>query len=192
MATPSVESEYDFTLLLDGSREITDDIERALDEAGCDDATLSQRSGRLHLTFSRLAPSMKDAIVSALLDVVKAGVGLTVIRVDDCSLVTQAEIARHIGRTRQLVNQYINGQRGPGGFPAPACNITEASPLWYWCEVAHWLFENNLIKEQQLRDAQELSTINTALELLHQRRVAPELTSEIQGRLLGGEACCPP
>jgi len=68
------EAEYDFTLLFDGVSEITDDIERSLFEAGCDDATLSMRSGRLYLTFSRRAQSMKDAIASAMNDVRKANI----------------------------------------------------------------------------------------------------------------------
>ena len=68
-------TEYDFTLLLDdGVSEITDEIEKAVFEAGCDDATLIQRSGRLYLTFSRRAASMKDAIMSAVDDVRKANI----------------------------------------------------------------------------------------------------------------------
>ncbi|MFH1756079.1 MAG: DNA-binding protein [Candidatus Latescibacterota bacterium] len=183
MMTTTCEFEYDFTLLLDGVSEITDDIERSLSKSGCDDATLSARSGRLYLTFSRRAPSVKDAIVSAVNNVREADIGATVIRVDECSLVTQAEIARRIDRSRQLVSQYITGQRGPGGFPSPACNIIDGQPLWYWCEVAYWLFENNIIKEEDLREAQHLSVINSVLEVEHQRRVAPELTKEIMDNL---------
>ena len=186
MTNPICESEYDFTLLLNGVSEITDDIERSLYEAGCDDATISVRSGRMYLTFSRHAPSMKDAILSAVANIRDSQIGATVVRVDQCDLVSQSEIARRIDRTRQLVNQYISGQRGPGGFPGPACNIIDGAPLWYWCEVAYWLFENSIIKEDSLRDAQDLSVINSVLEFEFQRRLAPEVTKEILNELCPG------
>jgi len=113
------EAEHDFTLVLTGFTRLTERVENALYEAGCDDATLSMRCGRPYLTFSRVAPSLKEAILSAIRDVRKAGIGADVLRVDDCSLVTQADIARKIGRSRQLVHQYITGTRGPGAFPPP-------------------------------------------------------------------------
>ena len=37
-------AEFDFTLLLD-NREVTEELENALYEAGCDDATISLRYG---------------------------------------------------------------------------------------------------------------------------------------------------
>ena len=128
------ESKFDFTLLVDGPDDITEELEDKLFEARCDDATISVSSGRLSLTFARVAGSLKEAIVSAIKDVRQANIGV-VNRVDDCSLITQSEIARRIGRSRQMVHQYINGQRGPGGFPRPACSIVKTMPLWYWCEV---------------------------------------------------------
>lgn len=183
MTMPKCETEFDFTLLLDGVDRITPDVEDALFTAGCDDATISLRFGRVYLTFSRSAVSLKDAIISAIKNVRESGIDATVLRVDQCDLVTQSEIARRIHRSRQLVNQYINGGRGPGGFPAPACNVTEGTPLWYWCEVAFWLWENNIIKEEDVREAQDLTVINSVLELERQRQVSPELTQEIMEAL---------
>ena len=183
MTMPKCETEFDFTLLLDGVDKITPDVEDAPFTAGCDDATISLRFGRIYLTFSRSAVSLKDAIISAIKNVRESGIDATVLRVDQCDLVTQSEIARRIHRSRQLVNQYINGGRGPGGFPAPACNITGGAPLWYWCEVAFWLWENNIIKEEDVREAQDLTVINSVLELERQRQVSPELTQEIMEAL---------
>jgi len=159
-------------------------VEDALYEAGCDDATLSLRFGRVYLTFSRSADSLKDAILSAIADVHKAKIGADVLRVDECNLVTQAEIARNSGRSRQHIHQYIRGVRGPGNFPPPVCALGENSPLWYWCEVAYWLAENNLIKQETLRDAEELDVINSVLEMKHNREKKPDLTAEVM-RLLG-------
>jgi hypothetical protein len=179
MTPKNGEFEYDFTLLLDGVSEVNAEIEDALFEAGCDDATISVRFGRVHLTFSRSATSIKEAILSAIRNVKDAGIGARVLRVDVCDLVTQADIARKIGRSRQLVNQYISGARGPGSFPAPACNITDGVPLWYWCEVAYWLWQNDIIKRDDLREAQEVAVINSVLELEYQRQIEPDLTTEI-------------
>lgn len=173
--------EHDFTLVLSGITELTPAVQNALFEAGCDDATLSMRCGRPFLTFARMAPTLKDALLSAIDDVKKAAIGADVVRVDVCNLVTQAEIAKKIGRSRQNVHQYIAGERGPGGFPPPVCNLNddEDAPLWYWCEVAWWLHENNLIPEEVLLDAQVLSLVNNVLELNHQRLIAPELTRKV-------------
>jgi hypothetical protein len=180
---PNCESEYDFALLLDGISEINADIENALFEAGCDDATISVRSGRVYLTFSRTASSIKDAVISAIRNVREANIDADVLRVDARDLVTQSDIARRIGRSRQLVFQYISGARGPGSFPAPACNITGGVHLWYWCEVAYWLWRNDIIKQEVLREAQELAMINSILELEHQRQMEPGLTKEIMDAL---------
>jgi len=177
------QAEYDFSLVLEGVEQITQQVEDALFVAGCDDSTLSRRHGRLYLTFTRQASSLKDAIISAIKQVRSAGIGARVLRVDSCDLVTQAEIARRIGRTRQIVSQYIKGLRGPGNFPAPACNITDGAPLWHWCEVAYWLCENSILKEEDFREAQDLTVINSVLELEHQRQISPDLTKQIMSEL---------
>ena len=182
--------EFDFTLLLDGIDSVTTEIENALFNAGCDDGTISRRYGRTYITFSREAESFVSAVISAIKAVWESGIGATVVRIDHCDLVTQSEIARRIGRSRQLVSFYISGARGPSGFPAPACNITEGTPLWYWCEVAYWLHENNIIREEEMREAQNLAVINSLLELQHQRQILPEPTREIMQELSLCEKPC--
>lgn len=178
-ATKARETEYDFVLILTGITEVTTEVENALFEAGCDDATISVRFGRVFLTFSRTANSPKDAILSALRDVQKANIGAGVLRIDVSNLVTQADIGRKIGRSRQLVHQYITGVRGPGGFPSPACDMSDGAPVWYWTEVARWLRENDMIKEEVLREAQEVAAINSVLELQRQRLLDPVLMEEV-------------
>jgi hypothetical protein len=173
------ESEHDFTLVLTGIADLTSEVENALLGAGCDDGTIAMRSGRPFITFSRRAPSMKDAILSAIENVRNAGIGADVLRVDYCNLVTQADIARKIGRSRQLVHQYMTGVRGPGSFPSPACELTDDVPLWYWCEVAYWLCQNNMVKADVLRDAEEVEIINNVLELTRQKADNPDLTKEV-------------
>ncbi|MCY2966954.1 MAG: hypothetical protein NT069_25530 [Planctomycetota bacterium] len=171
--------EHDFTLVLNGISELNSEIESALYEAGCDDATLSVRFGVAFLTFSRCATSLKDAILSAIRDIRRARIGADVVRVDICDLVTQSDIARRVGRSRQLIHQYLTGQRGPKGFPAPACHITDGAPLWMWCEVARWLCANDMLKVQDLRDAEHVAMINSVLDMEHKRQSHPGLAEQI-------------
>jgi hypothetical protein len=177
--TQTCEREYDFALILSGVRELTSEIEDALFEAGCSDATLSVQYGFVYMEFSRTAPSLKDAILSAIGDVRKAKIGADVLRVDECDLVTPAEIARRISRSRQLVHQYMTGQRGPGGFPAPECNLTDGAPLWTWCAVSYWLWQHDMIRPEELQNAEVVAAINNALEATQQRGRNPDLVAEV-------------
>ena len=179
------ECEHDFALVLTGITELSPEAENAFFDAGCDDGTISVRSGRIYITFSRHAVSLKDAILSAIRDVQSAKIGGDVLRIDTCNLVTQADIARKIGRTRQLVHQYVTGQRRPGRFPAPACNITDGIPLWYWCEVACWLRQNDMISHDAATEAQEVALINAVLEMRYYRHIQPALCEEILQSLSG-------
>ena len=177
------EPEHDFALIVDGVPELTQQVEDAFFEAGCDDATLSMQYGLLYLEFSRSAKSLESAIISAITDIVKAGVGAHVLRVDECNLVTASEIARRINRSRQLVHQYMTGKRGPGGFPPPECHLTDHAPLWAWCAVSYWLVQNSLLRPEEGWNAEVVEAINNFLEWDRQRQRHPELLDEIERRL---------
>ena len=183
MTNPLNNTEYEFTLILTGISRLDQRIVDALFEAGCDDATPSLRLGRVYLTFSRQAMSMADAILTAIHNVRTANIGADVLRVDPCNLVTQSEIARRIGRSRQVVSHYIYGKRGPGDFPPPACYLADDSPLWYWCEVAYWLRQNDMLPDREYRDAQEIALINAQLEYQRQCSLAGELCDEVRTAL---------
>lgn len=75
-------SEYDFSLILSGIPDFSDEVVNALFEAGCDDATIAQRHGRVYVTFSRKSESMLKAILSAIDDVMEAKICTGVLRVD--------------------------------------------------------------------------------------------------------------
>jgi hypothetical protein len=177
--THTCETEHDFALILRGVPELSQAVEDALFEAGCDDCTISMSYGQLWLEFARSAPSLKDAILSAISQVRSAGIGAEVIQVDECNLVTQAEIARRMHRTRQLVNQYIKGVRGPGGFPAPLCYIRDQTPLWQWCAVSYWLSCHDLIRASELERAEVICAVNNALERSFQKIRNPNLVEEV-------------
>lgn len=175
--------EFDFALVVGGVSELNQRVEDALFAAGCDDATLSFRYGQLYVEFSRSATSIEEAIFSAIKDVRGAGLNAEVLRVDECNLVTPSEIARRIGRTRQLVFQYISGQRGPGGFPPPEFNLADGAPLWSWCEVSFWLAENDIVRPEEGWNAEVVSAINNWLELERLRERSPELIAQIDQTL---------
>jgi hypothetical protein len=179
--------EYDFTLILAGIDDLTEEVCDALFDSGCNDATPGMQDGRVYLAFTREAPSLKDAVLSAIRDVRKAKIGAEVLRLDICDLVTQSDIARRTDRSRQVIHQYITGERGPKGFPPPACHITdeEGSALWLWCDVAHWLFQNDMITEAELNEARHAALINDVLDFVQQKQIAPEDAEEVFKTLCG-------
>ena len=78
-----VETEHEFTLELDGISDLTREVvERPLR------SRLRRRydrdaAGRVSIGFTRSAPALSEAIVSAIADVRKAGIGARVVRVNE-------------------------------------------------------------------------------------------------------------
>lgn len=64
---------HQFTVILSGISELADDTANVLYEAGCDDATVCARNGTVYVHFDRDAPSLDDALRSAIDDVRSAG-----------------------------------------------------------------------------------------------------------------------
>lgn len=183
MTTGEFQREYDFSLVLSGITELSTAVEDSLFEAGCSDATFSVRYGRICAQFSRSAASFKAAIFSAIQDIHNANVGARIHEVEQCNLVTLAEIGRRIGKARQYAHQLSIGTRGPGGFPPPSCRIGE-HPFWSWCEVSFWLSENNIIRADQADEAATIFAINSSLERSRLRSAYPNLLEETEKSLL--------
>jgi hypothetical protein len=171
--------EFDFALVLSGITELSEEVMDNLFAAGCNDATPTLVYGNIWLEFSRTSRSLKDAILSAIRDVCKSNIGAKVVQVAECDLVTQSEIARRIGKSRQYVHQLITGARGLGGFPPPVSQLSEEVLLWQWCAVSWWLCQNNWIKPELVENAETIAAINLALETSHQRGRHPELLEEV-------------
>jgi predicted DNA-binding transcriptional regulator AlpA len=161
--------EHNFELAISGA--LTDDRLDALVDAGCDDATFSTKGDLTFANFTREAPTMLDAIVSAIAAVESVD-GLEVLRVDPDELVWASEIAERTGRSRQSVDQLIKGQRGPGGFPSPASHATR-NPLWRWSEVEAW-FAAYEGRQPDTERSIVLGAINGALQARHSLRGAHE------------------
>jgi hypothetical protein len=175
--------EHDFALILEGIADLTDDVMNRLFDAGCDDATFSMRYGLLFAEFSRSADTYREAVLGAIQNVLAAKTGAEVLRVNTCDLVTPADIARRVDRSRELISQYISGDRGPGNFPPPECFLAQDKPLWMWCAVSYWLAENQLIRPEEYREAQFVWVVNDWLSAQRSRRENPELVSQLDEML---------
>lgn len=64
---------YDFTLVLKGSPELTEEFADALYAAGCDDGTPGTCNGVFVVDFHREAASLEEAIRSAIANVGSTG-----------------------------------------------------------------------------------------------------------------------
>jgi hypothetical protein len=73
---------YQFTLVLDGLSEWSDEILDALFEAGCGDALPVERDGLIYLDFDREAANPREAIATARAEIARANIGARVIRVE--------------------------------------------------------------------------------------------------------------
>lgn len=156
---------YEFTLVIETQPELDDGLEDALFKAGCDDATLSFRKGIAYLDFDREAEELESAIISAIQQVEQTGLNLWVKRVEPSDLVTSAEIARRLGRSRQSIQQLISGTRGEGDFPLPIAGVTAKTMLWSWQEVTGWFLKNGKLKDRTIYEkAVILKQINESLE----------------------------
>jgi hypothetical protein len=66
-------TKYEFTLILKGAVELTEEMADALYDAGCDDGTPGTCNGVGSIAFHREAESLEAAIRSAIANVKSAG-----------------------------------------------------------------------------------------------------------------------
>ena len=127
---------HEFELRL--NRAVTAEEVELLYEAGCGDAAVEAGPLGTLMDFTRKAPSLAEALVSAVRDVEKVP-GLRVVGVACDNMVTLATIADRAGVTREAVRLWATGQRGNGDFPAPFLSTPAGEKIWDWQQVAAWL-----------------------------------------------------
>ncbi len=155
---------HEFKLILLGINELTPEITEKLGAAGLDDAYLIARKGVVTAEFERDADSFQDAVKSAIADIEQADAGVTGFRlVYEDAAVGASEIARRIGKTRQTVNLYASGKRGPGGFPRPVSD-NNGEPVYSWADVAGWLEANGMLPHEMARDIRARDLMYRTLE----------------------------
>ncbi len=73
---------YEFSLILEESTEITEELADKLFDAGCDDSTPGASCGTPYVSFSRESDSLESAIRSAVADVKKAGCAVERVQIE--------------------------------------------------------------------------------------------------------------
>ena len=66
-------TKYEFTLILKGPLELTEEIADQLFEAGCDEGSPGTCNGEFSIDFHRSASTLEEAITSAIANVKSAG-----------------------------------------------------------------------------------------------------------------------
>jgi hypothetical protein len=127
---------HEFVLKL--NREVTAEEVEALYKAGSGDAGVESGALGTVLDFSRKAPTLAEALVSAVRDIEKVP-GLRAVGVACESIVSLSDIADRAGVTREAARLWATGQRGPGGFPSPVLITTGGEQGWDWQQVGLWL-----------------------------------------------------
>ena len=73
---------YEFDVVLNGVSEVNDDQADALFAQGCDDGTPASRDGLAWVHFDREAPSLEEAIHSAVSQVRAAGFAVSKVELE--------------------------------------------------------------------------------------------------------------
>lgn len=163
-------STYDFTLVLDGVRSLSiDQVEKIY--ARCKDATESESDGVVRLGFTRKAKSFAEAVHRALRDLRRCG--FRVARVETEDLVSAAEIAARMKRSRESVRLLIEGRRGPGNFPPPVSTVGERFRLWRSSQVERWFASYEKRKARIEDHGAVVAAINLILALRGQPGALP-------------------
>ena len=129
--------------------------------------------------FERSGPNFLEVVLDAIAELI--ALGFEPLAIED-ELVSMADIAERVGRSRQSVSMLVGGQRGSGNFPRPVAGNVR-SPLWHWADVAAW-FEghegDDAVPEDRMRT---IAAINGALANRVLARERPGVLKEIERRL---------
>lgn len=162
---------HNFTFILGPEEQLTDDtIDQIL--AVCDDALVGGRDQMAMVEFDREAPRFAQAVVAALQEIEQVP-GVRVLRIEPEELVGLSAIAARLDRSVESIRLLAAGERGPGGFPAPAARVDAKTRLWEWTAVTQWWHDHmDPTTADLLSDASFLASLNDALDL---RARAPRL-----------------
>ncbi len=166
---------HTFSIIVSGVDIYSDDFEEAFFHAGCDDALIRVERGALILSFDRQAESFSAALESAMSDIRSAGA--RVVRIEPDNLVTMADIAKRLDRSRSAVSQYVAGIRRER-FPAPVARVTSENPLWDWVQVLEWF-----TRERDTDVTDSMIAEARAIKRASEARIQPVMT-ESRGKSL--------
>jgi len=162
---------YRFTLMIEGPDLQEAAHSEALFRRGCGDAAIGRRAEAQYLDFDRVSRTFPEAVFGAIAAVEAAVPGARVVHLEPDDLVTMAEIADRTSRTRESVRLLIAGERGPGGFPAPATHSLSRLRLWRWSAVAVWFAEvlGRPVPGDDGAEARFVAALNAGLDLRYRQ-----------------------
>ncbi|GAA1795717.1 hypothetical protein HC028_18570 [Planosporangium flavigriseum] len=155
-----------FSLVVD--EPVDESAQTALRES-CPDATIRSTPDRpgAVIAFRREAPTLTEAIVSAVRDLDAVGVRTAGVRDED--FVSIGAVAARVGRSPEAVRLWAVGRTGAGTFPAPV-EVRLGTAYYRWSEIATWLRERMGIAVADPEPV--LTAVNLALRL---RALAPRV-----------------
>lgn len=162
--------ETEFLLVVDG---VSVDDERAtcilIDEF---DAIFSESRGVTRLAVSAEGLDPLNALSGLLIRLAQRLPELRVLRLDP-DLVGVPDIAERTGRSRQNVQQWVDGDRHAeaGAFPAPE-GAAGRSLVWRWSDVYAWLHPRGLVEEERIPSRTDTLLIDLFLMQWLQSRAA--------------------
>jgi hypothetical protein len=132
---------FHFTVAIDNFSELSEELEDAIFECGCDDALLSVVGGVCMLEFDREGYSLFDAIASAISDLSNSKIPLQLGSIGPGDVVSQAEFARRLNISREAVRKmFLRNIKAHTSFPKPrSIDLQMNSFYWSFHEVLHWL-----------------------------------------------------
>jgi hypothetical protein len=171
---------FNFTIIASGLDPEAEDFADRFFEAGCDDATISYQKGVIILDFNREGRSLAQALISAVVDVDRAGAKVEHIEPD--FLVSMSDIAERAKTSRAAVSLFAMGKRRKD-FPAPVARVTTSSPLWDWAEITRWMYRKHKVSHDVVVEAKVVRAANRALEggfkqAIFARKLKAELKEE--------------
>lgn len=155
----SSEQEYEFLFVVEGVS--TDDpaVAVLVDRF---DAVLSWNSGLHRLAVSGAGRGAVDATEQLVRALTSAIPALRILRLDE-DLVGVSDIAERTGRTRQNVQQWVNGERWTSRkFPLPVASVGR-SLAWRWADVNEWLMAMGADDREHRPTREDFVMINAAL-----------------------------
>lgn len=128
--------DYEFLLVVSDIGFDNEDIIAAL--VSDLDAQISENHGVYRLAVANEGSSAVDALKDLLPRLASIAPSMRVLRLDP-DLVGISDIAERVGRTRQNVQQWVDGTRSSSQpFPPPE-GVAGRSLVWRWADVNSWL-----------------------------------------------------
>ena len=154
--------EYEFLFVVDGVS--FDDQELTAKIVERFDAQLSVSSGTYRLAVTGEGASALEAMQSLLPQLSALAPALKLLRLDP-DLVGISDIAERVGRSRQNVQQWVDGDRNSARPFPPAEGMVGRSLAWRWADVDSWLEHVNL-SDGRLRVASRHEALLIDLSLM--------------------------